>query len=137
MRARSAPARASRWRAACSAAWRGSGAALARIDTYQRSVGLQPTNTQSPGLSNAVADVRRRCGGRLQAFRAIHVQKGQERENSAAENAYRKLNLDLQNELETRAQNIEPGGAGFHDSFVSEVFTPKRNEFLQTIPARL
>jgi soluble lytic murein transglycosylase-like protein len=110
---------------------------MARIPQYNQSVGLGAPATPSPNLSSAVGQELEGFGGALQTVAATIQEKQQQRENFAAENSYRKFKLDLQSELETRAAAIEPGGAGFHDGYMTEVFKPKRDAFLATVPERL
>jgi uncharacterized protein YcbK (DUF882 family) len=110
---------------------------LARIETYERRIGPQRTNTPSAQLSTAASQALEGVGAAVQDVAATFQQRAEQRENFTAENDFRRFKLGLQNELETRAQKIEPGGLGFHEGFVAEVYRPKRDEFLSKVPERL
>lgn len=110
---------------------------MVRIPVYQQQVALQPTSTEAPAVSNAVANELQNFGGAVQDAAAKLIEINQQKENFRAENDYRRLKLDLQNELDNRAQSIDEGGMGFHDAFLSDVYRPKRDEFLVKVPERL
>src|SRR5690606_19339742 len=53
----------------------------------------------------------------------------------AVENAYRRLRLELDNDLNN--QERAPDGSGFHERFMVDSFRPKRDAFLNQVPPRL
>lgn len=110
---------------------------MARIETYSTQEGPQRTSTSAPQLSNAMGQELESFGGEVSNVGAMLVQRAQQREDFETENNYRKLQLDLEKDLNDRAATIEEGGANFHDGFVAEVFKPKRDEFLAGVPDRL
>jgi uncharacterized protein YcbK (DUF882 family) len=110
---------------------------LAKITGYERSVGLQPSNTQSPELSSAGAQELEHFGASVSDLGGMLVQRAQQREDFDAENNYRRFGLEMSSELDTRTAEITPGGKGFHDNFMSEVYAPKREAFLSSLPDRL
>lgn len=70
------------------------------------------------------------AGGALQA-------RQEQKEGFIAENGYRKFQLDLSQQMEVAKQSAPPDGVGFHDGFLKEVYGPRRDEFLKTVPPRL
>ena len=110
---------------------------MARIDTIVAGVGLQPGSTPTTQLSTADTRATQELGGAVQDVASSFIQRLEQKENFRADNDYRKLKLDLQADMEARAAEMPEGGDGFHDTFISEVYRPKRDEFLSKVPERL
>lgn len=102
--------------------------------TTQQAFGAQASSTPIrsytgaalEGLGNAMAEVGAQ-------FSKMQEQK----EDFKAKDGYRKLQLQLANDMDTRTQSIAEDGTGFHDGFMKEVYTPARDKFLQSLPKRL
>lgn len=94
--------------------------------------GMPRANIQS-ATGRALQGVGQAVGGLADAFQ----QREEQKQNFKAENDYRRLQLEYGREMDERSQNMAPDGAGFHDDFMGSVYTPKREEFLQSLPPRL
>lgn len=108
---------------------------MARIDTYTAQRNLQPGNTPETRYSTAMAEELQGAGQAISSLAAELQQRNEQRENFAAENAYRRFKLELENDLNTLDRS--PDGAGFHEKFMVESFRPKRDAFLNQVPDRL
>lgn len=102
--------------------------------TAQQAIGGQASSTQIrsytgsalEGLGNAVSEI------------GVQFAKMQEqKEDFNARDGFRKLQLQLADDMDKRAQDIAPDGTGFHDGFMQEVYTPAKDKFLQSLPKRL
>lgn len=102
--------------------------------TAQQAIGGQASSTPIrsytgsalEGLGNAVADIG-----------AQFAKMQEQKEDFKARDGYRKLQLQLADGMDQRAQDIPEDGTGFHDGFMKEVYTPARDKFLQSLPKRL
>lgn len=110
---------------------------MATIPTYTAQRSLNPGSTPNDRVVNPMADELVNLGGEVQQAAGVFIQRAEQREDFKVENDYRRLNLELQNDLNTQAQDMPEGGDGFHDKFMSETFKPKRDAFLSTVPERL
>ncbi len=110
---------------------------MATIPTYTAQRSLNPGSTPNAQVANPVADQLVNLGREVENAADVFIQRNEQRENFKVENDYRRLNLELQNDLTTQAETMEPGGAGFHDKFMADTFKPKRDAFLATVPERL
>jgi len=110
---------------------------MARIETYVAQRALQPGQTPGTSYSTAVAQELGSVGGEVSNFAATLIQRQEQRENFKVENDKRRLELELARDMQERALNITPGGEGFHEQFMTEVFKPKRDAFLASVPERL
>jgi hypothetical protein len=110
---------------------------LARITTYEAQRNLVPGSTPNAQLVNPVADEMVNIGRQVTQVANALSERQQQKENFKVENDYRRLQLELQSEMEAKAAEMEPDGAGFHDKFVTETFKPKRDQFLTDVPERL
>lgn len=112
-------------------------AALVKIDTYTAQRSLQPGNTPGTNYSSAVAEELVGVGRAVESAADIFVQRQQQRENFSAENSYRKLKLELAEDLRRDTETAPPDGADLHTNFLQNTFRPKRDAFLGTVPERL
>lgn len=110
---------------------------MAPIVPYTARIGLQPQNTPTVELSNSVNRELQNVGGAVESAADVFIQRAEQRENFKTENNYRKLQLDLEREMQERAATIQEGGEGFHDTFLTEAYRPKRDAFLASVPQRL
>ena len=110
---------------------------MARIDTYTAQQGLNPGSTPVVQLNNPVADEMVNIGKQVTAVANTLIQRNEQKENFKVENDARRLDLELTRDLQTQAAEMEPDGTGFHDKFISEVYKPKRDAFLASVPDRL
>jgi stress response protein YsnF len=110
---------------------------MARIETYTAQQGLNPGNTPDARLVNPVADELVNIGKQVTAVANTLIQRNEQKENFKVENDYRRLQLELGAEMQTKAAEMQPDGTGFHDKFVGETFKPKRDQFLAGVPDRL
>ena len=110
---------------------------MAKIQKYIAEQSLSPASMPNSAVDNPMGTVLEGLGGQIQNV-AEHFQQQQEKkEDFKAENDYRRLNLNLGNQMETQAENMAEDGSGFHKSFMSDVYSPARNQFLAGLPARL
>lgn len=110
---------------------------MARIETYTAQRALQPGNTPSVQLSTAVSQEVSNLGGAVSNFAAQLKQRQEQRENFKAENDYRRMKLELDEQMRVRASEAPEDGAGIHENFMVQDFKPKRDEFLGGLPERL
>jgi hypothetical protein len=110
---------------------------MARIETYTAQQGLNPGSTPNARLADPVADEMVNIGKQVTAVANTLIQRNEQKENFKVENDYRRLQLELGADMQTKAAEMQPDGSGFHDTFVTETFKPKRDQFLATVPDRL
>lgn len=87
-----------------------------------------PAAPNFSGLANAGRALQT-AGARLQA-------RQEQMEAFETEQAWTRFDLETRQQLEQSAQNITPGGTGFHDGFVSE-YDVRADKFLESVPERL
>lgn len=110
---------------------------MAEIKKYTAQVGLSPAAEPNVRVSNALGEAVEGLGRSVSNVATMFDQRKQERDNFKAQNDYRTFQLQLGQEMEERAANMQPGGEGFHDDFVANVFRPRRDAFLANVPERL
>lgn len=110
---------------------------MAQIETYRARQGLSPSSTPRVAVDNSLANAIQDVGASVTEGASALIQRQKDKENFVAENGYRRLRLELQNDLDNSAQTIQPGGAGFHDAFITDIYRPKRDAFLSTLPPEL
>lgn len=96
----------------------------------------------APGMANVqVRDPRnealQQVGAAVSTAASRYQQQQETKEDFKAENDYRRLQMTLGNELDTRAEQMPEDGSGFHDTFKKDVYTPARDQFLSALPKRL
>lgn len=112
-------------------------AALVKIDTYTAQRSLQPGSTPGTKYSSAVAEELAGVGRAVESAADIFIQRQEQRENFSTENNYRKLKLELAEDLRRDTEAAPPDGADLHANFLQNTFRPKRDAFLSTVPDRL
>lgn len=110
---------------------------MARIPSYETQQGLNPGSTPVVQLNNPVADELVNIGKQVTQVSNALIQRNQQKEDFKTENDARRLELELTDELQKQAAEMEPDGTGFHDKFISDVYKPKRDQFLASVPDRL
>lgn len=110
---------------------------MAQIPEYSARTGLQPAATPGVEVSNTGARALQNLGAGISDFGAIMQERQDKKDAFKADNAYRRFGIEMQNDLETQAQNITPGGDGFTRGFVDTTFKPKRDAFLASLPPKL
>lgn len=110
---------------------------MARIETYTAQQGLNPGSTPDVRLVNPVAEEMQKIGQTVTSLAGTLIQRQEQRENFKVENDYRKLQLDLQDQMTKQAAEMPPDGEGFHDQFITNTFKPARDQFLATVPERV
>ena len=109
---------------------------MAEIKKYTAQVGLQPAPEPNVRISNVLGEVVEGLGRSISSAAAVFEQRKQERDNFKAQNDWQQFQLDVGREMDERAQNMQPGGEGFHDDFIANVFRPKRDAFLASLPEK-
>lgn len=102
--------------------------------TQQQAIGGQASSTPIRSYTGSALEG---LGGAIADIGAQFSQMQQQKEDFAAKDGYRKLQLQLANDMDTRAQDIAPDGTGFHDGFMKDVYSPARDKFLEGLPTRL
>lgn len=102
--------------------------------TQQQAIGGQASSTPIRSYTGAALEG---LGGAIADIGAQFSQMQQQKEDFKAKDGYRKLQLQLANDMDTRAQDIAPDGTGFHDGFMKDVYSPARDKFLESLPQRL
>lgn len=112
---------------------------MATITKYTEQQGLSPDRAGMPNvrLDNSVGRAVEGLGGAISSAAAQFQRRAEEREDLKAQDGYRKLQLSLGEDMEVRSQSMPEDGSGFHDDFVKNVYQPKRDEFLNSLPKRL
>jgi len=110
---------------------------MAEIARYVAKRSLEPAAAPDTQVSGALASALQSFGGAISDLEGAFLQKKQQREDFKAQNDYRRLQLELDDELKQRSEAMEPGGEGFHDSYLNDVYKPKRQAFLDALPERL
>lgn len=110
---------------------------MARIDTYTAQRSLNPGSTPDVRLTNPVTDEIGNIGGAVQQVADVLISRQQQREDFKVENDKRRFDLEMQRDLDAQSAEMDPGGEGFHDKFMSDTFRPKRDAFLASVPERL
>lgn len=110
---------------------------MATIQTYTAQRALQPGNTPAVSLSSAVGQEVEGLGGQVQALASAIQQRNEQKENFKAENDYRRMKMQWEEDLRIRASEAPEDGSGVYESFVTKDFKPKRDAFLSSLPERL
>lgn len=115
---------------------------MARIEKVIAQQQLDPDSggMPRPQVSTAFADAVQGLGGALGNVAAKFQERQTQKEDFKAENDYRRMQLNLGEQLTTRAADdtiMQPDGTGFHDDFVKNAYTPARQQFLEGLPKRL
>ena len=109
---------------------------MAQIAKYVAQEGLNPGSAPSVQIDNTLGQAVQGLGGAIGNLGEVIARKNQQKEDFAAENNYRRLQLQFGQGLADQAENIAPDGSGFHDQFMSQVYTPERDKFLASVPPR-
>lgn len=112
---------------------------MAAIQKYVAQQALDPDagGMPRPQVSNAVGQALQGFGGAIANLGEALDARREQKEDFKAENAYRRLQLNLGRQLDDRAQDMAVDGEGFHDDFLQNVYMPERQKFLDSVPERL
>lgn len=115
---------------------------MARIEKIIAQQQLDPDSggMPRPQVSTALADAVQGFGNSLGNIAAKLDQRKQQKEDFKSENDYRRMKINLGQQLSERAASDEymaPDGDGFHDDFNKNVYAPAREQFLSGLPQRL
>lgn len=112
---------------------------MAQIQKYQAQTALVPDagGVPSVNLQDYGGRALQGLGGAIESAAQMFQQREEQKEDFKAQDGLRRMQLETGRELQERALNMEEDGAGFHDSFLTDVYTPKRNDFLNSLPPRL
>lgn len=110
---------------------------MATIPSYTAKQGLTPDRIPNATVVPYQARALEQLGNSISDVGSALMARQEAKENFAAENAYRKFELDLTNEMEIAKTNMPEGGSGFHEGFMQNTFMPKRDAFLEKVPPRL
>lgn len=106
---------------------------MATIERYTARQGLNPGSAPSTPVSGALGEAIQGIGGAL----SVMEERKQQKDAFKAETAAKKLELELGEDLQLYQENMAEDGAGFHDDFIQNVYRPKRDAFLQTVPENM
>lgn len=112
---------------------------MAQITKYEAGQQLDPDRggMPQPRASTAMADAVQRLGPAIGNFADLSEQfnqKKRQKEDFKAASDYRKLNATLGEDMLKGLETIQPDGTGFHDDYMSKVYNPARDKFLQGLP---
>lgn len=115
---------------------------MARIEKVIAQQQLDPDSNgmPRPQVSTAFADALQGFGNTISNAAAKFQQRQEQKEDFKAENDYRRMKIELNNQLSTRAADdtiMMPDGEGFHKDFTENVYNPAREKFLSGVPKRL
>lgn len=96
-----------------------------------------PDNSANVAALGAIGSAVSAAANAVETEENKRTRKREQREDFRVQNDYNKMKLDLDQELADRAEMIDADGDGFHDSFVNDVFKPRRAAFLEGLPPRL
>src|SRR5688572_21463592 len=93
-----------------------------------------------PRLSTAMADAVQGLGSSISALGTmgeVAKQKKEQKDSFKAQSDYRRLQLNLGRQLNDRARSdaMPEDGSGFHDDYITNVYTPEREKFLAGLPS--
>lgn len=110
---------------------------MARIEKYTAQQGLNPGSAPNVNLHSYVGDALQSAGNAVGNLADAIAKRDQSKENFAAEDQYKTLQLQLGQQMADQAANMPEDGAGFHDAFLKNSFMPARDKFLAGLPPRL
>lgn len=108
---------------------------MAQIPRYEAQQTLNPDagGMPQPVVGSPMGEALQGLGRQVGNVATV-LQRKQEQEKQKdafrASSAYRKLQLDLGQQLDEAEQNIAPDGSDFHDQFVRDIYRPERDKFL-------
>lgn len=110
---------------------------MAKINKYVAQVPQQVSSAPNTNVVDYVGGALEGLGGSITNAAEFMQQREEAKENFKTEDGYRRLQLQLGQQLEDSAQNMAEDGEGFMKSFTKDVYTPERDKFLATVPERL
>lgn len=110
---------------------------MARITKYTSQVGEQVPNAPTTNINDYVGGALEGLGRSVTNAADMLQQRAEAKENFKTEDGYRRLQMQLGQQLDESAQNMAEDGEGFMKGFTKDVYTPERDKFLATVPERL
>lgn len=110
---------------------------MAQIVKYTAQQGLNVPGTASSNIQSYEGRALQGLGGAISDVAAMFQQREEKKEDFKAQDGYRRLQLQLDEDMRLRAEQMPEDGEGFHNDFMSSVYTPERNKFLSGLPPRL
>lgn len=111
---------------------------MAQIVKYVAQEQLNPDagGMPRPQISDAMGNAVQGIGGAISNVGAMLADRKEKQDNFKDENSYRKLQLNLGQQLNEQAENMAPDGDGFHDGYLANVYKPERDKFLSGVSQR-
>jgi hypothetical protein len=110
---------------------------MAKIVKYTAQQGLQPSSMPNTQVTDPTNAALQNLGGQISNVADYFQQREEKKEDFKAENDYRRLNMELGQQMEDAAANMTEDGSGFHDGFMKNTYGPARDKFLAGLPDRL
>ena len=110
---------------------------MAKIVRYQSGETINAPSMANTQVRDPRNEAVQQLGAQIETAADRFAEQQNKKQDFKAENDYRKLQLTLGNELDTRADQMPEDGTGFHDGFRKDVYAPARDQFLSNIPERL
>ena len=110
---------------------------MAQIVKYTAQQGLNVPGTASSNIRSYEGSALQGLGGAISDVAAMFQQREEKKEDFKAQDGYRRLQLQLDEDMRLRAEQMPEDGEGFHNDFMSSVYIPERNKFLSGLPPRL
>lgn len=110
---------------------------MAQIVKYTAQQGLNIPSTPQSSIQSYEGRALQGLGGAISDVAAMFQQREEKKEDFKAQDGYRRLQLQLDEDMRLRAEQMPEDGEGFHNDFMSSVYTPERNKFLSGLPPRL
>jgi len=110
---------------------------VAQIVKYTAQQGLQAPSLPNTTVRSYEGAALQGLGSALSDVAAAFVDQNEKKEDFKAQDGYRRLQLRLDDDMRSVAENMAEDGTDFHKDFMASVYTPARNEFLSGLPPRL
>jgi hypothetical protein len=110
---------------------------MATIKKYQASETISPASMPQTAVRNPVNEQLQQLGSTVQNVADYYQQREEKKEDFKAENDYRRLNIQLGEDMDRAAENMAEDGTGFHAEFKDKIYGPAREQFLASLPDRL
>lgn len=98
---------------------------------------LNPGSAPQARLDDSVGQALKGLGSAVSGIVAANAERTQQRDNFKANNDYNVFKQNVDAELAERLIQQDGDGEGFHDRFLSDVYKPRRDAFLDTLNPEL
>lgn len=106
---------------------------MAQIEKRTAQIGLDPGSAPSVQIDDTLARAVGGLGNSVSNVGAMLQERKDKQQDFKDQNNYRKLQLDLSQQMSDEADKMAPDGEGFHDQFLSQVYNPARDKFLASV----